>query len=534
MRSDLLFEDSGQGPQRRSYGVILLRRRWWIMAPFFLLGVAGYIAAQFVRPLYASQAIILVEQQKVPEQYVTPNVISDLQYRLDSLTQQILSRTRLQRLIEDFGLYPQERARVSMDEVIDRMRPHIQVDVVQAPGKQSQLTAFKIKYESDNPRVAQRVTNELTSLFIEANVRSRTQQSIATTQFLENQLEDARKNLTEQEQLLREYKTKHLGELPEQQPGNFQILNSLQAQLQISASALERAEQQKIYLESMKSEYESVKKAIADRDPPAQMNPQLAAAEERLRQLQAELVSKRAYLREEHPDIILLKKLVADTEVANEKLKAELGPPVGDPNAPQITPEAPEAGLIEVDSRLKATALELTGRKADIARLTTRIEQLQRKVDIVPMREEQLSEITRNYDNSKAYYQSLLQKKLGSELATNLEKRQQAEQFRILDPANLPERPSQLNRLQIVALGWFVGIGCGLALAICRELSDASLWHVVDVASLTTSSVLGCIPVLRSKSQRRRAKLLWRLEAAAAMLLVLLCLGTSLQTYMAG
>ena len=532
MRSDLAFEDFGQSRgQHKSYKEVLLRRRWWIMAPFCLLGVSGYIAARFIRPLYASQAIILVEQQKVPEQYVTPSVISDLQYRLNSLTQQILSRTRLQRLIEDFGLYTRERARGSMDEVIDLMSQHIQVEIVQSPGRQNQLTAFKIRFEADSPRVAQRVTNELTSLFIEANVRSRTQQAVATTQFLESELEDARKNLMEQEQQLREYKTKHLGELPEQQQGNFQILSSLQSQLQFDAASLERAEQEKIYLESMRSEYETVKKALADREPAAQMNPQLAGAEEHLRELRAELEAKRAYLREEHPDIILLKKQVADAEDARDRIRAELRPKGGDP---KTAAEPTEPSLIEVDSRLKATELELAGRRADIARLTARIEELQRKVDVVPMREQQLSEITRNYDNSKAYYQSLLQKKLGSELATNLEKRQQSEQFRILDPANLPERPSRLNRLQIVALGWLAGIAFGLGLAILREVLDTSLWRVTDLTGLTACSVLGRIPMLRSEREKRRTRFRWRLEAASAMLLVLLCLATSVQTYMAG
>ncbi len=423
---------------------------------------------------------------------------------------------------------------MGMDDVIDLMRSQVRVEMVQASGNQTQLTAFKVVYSAGEPRIAQRVTNELTSLFIEANVRDRTQQSINTTQFLENQLEEAHKNLLQQEQQLRDYKTKYLGELPEQEAGNLQILGSLESQLQISASGLERAEQQKIYLESVMTQYRNLKKAVAKREPPASANPALVAAEARLGALEARLSESRSHLKDAHPEVTALQQQVAEAQAATEKLRAAARTETADQDPAAANNDQQDMGLIEAESRLKSIVVEIESRKTDTARLRERIEELQRRVSIVPMREQQLTEVTRNYENSKLYYQSLLQKKLGSELATNLEKRQQAEQFRVLDPASLPQKPSQANRFAIVALGWALGLGCGLVLAVVRELTDTSLHDAADVVALTSACVLGRIPVMHSNREKLRIKFRWGLEAVSVLLLALFSLGTALQTYVAG
>src|SRR6266851_3823216 len=225
------------------------------MGPFFLLGLSGFGVALSWPTRYRSEALILVEQQKVPMQYVTPNVVTDLQDRLQSMTQQILSHTRLQKLIEQSNLYPDLRQRMNMDEIVDKMRADIRIELVQAPRRQDELTAFRIYFLYSSALVAQQVTNELTSLFIDENLQSRGQQSVGTTSFLENQLEQARQDLAQQEQHLREYKIRFIGELPEQEQSMLQMLGGLQSQLEANSSAIERSEQERIYLESMQSEY---------------------------------------------------------------------------------------------------------------------------------------------------------------------------------------------------------------------------------------------------------------------------------------
>jgi polysaccharide chain length determinant protein (PEP-CTERM system associated) len=528
--------DEAQSTVQRNYWHILVRRRWWITLPFLALGLAGFTTARLWPVLYRSQALILVEQQKVPEQYVTPNVVSDLQYRLDSMTQQILSRTRLQGLIEGFGLYQQERARIPLDEVINAMREDIQVELVQAPGRNSQLTAFRISFWAANPRTAERVTNQLTSMFIDQNVQARTQQSVNTTNFLENQLEQAHKALMDQEQRVREYKLRYLGELPQQEQGNIQILRNLESQLQVTGAALDRAEQQKVYLESMRTEYVNMRKALALREQPAASNPEIAAVEARLSDERRVLAEKQAKFTPQHPDIIAMQKQVAQSQWLLRQLQAAETASRADAKASdEATDGASDRALFEAESRLKAIAVEIAKGQAELNRLQRRIQEVQRRIGMTPVREQELAELTRNYENSKTYYESLLQKKLGSELATNLEKRQQGEQFRILDPANLPLKPSRPNRLLIVPSGWLLGLCVGIGLTAYGEVTDTSVRGESDLSDLANAApVLVRIPVLRCSKEVTRLK--WRrgFEAVGVMLAVLLCVGSSIHTYLAG
>lgn len=518
--------------RRRDYWHILLRRRWWILIPVLALGSAGVITARLWPTLYRSEALILVEHQKVPEQYVTPNIVSDLQYRLDSMTQRILSRTQLQQLIERFGLYQGERARLPLDLVIDQMRDDIHIALVQAPGRNSQLTAFRINYSAADRFTAQRVTNELTSLFIDQNVQVRTQQSVSTTTFLENQLEQARKELADQERQLREYKLLYLGELPEQEQSNLQILRSLEAQLQVLGATVDRAEQQKVYLQSMRAERLSMKKALEEHEPAAAPDTETVALEARLRDLNRVLAERQARYKPEHPDIISLRKEIAESEALIERLRA------ADSRTRQAAGRAatvPDRELADVESRLKAIDVEIAKGQAELGQLRTRIQETQRRLGMTPVREQQLAEVTRNYENSKTYYQSLLQKKMGSELATNLEKRQQGEQLRILDPATLPTKPSQPNRLLIVVAGWLVGVFVGVGLTVMKELMDTAVRSEADVVDLSNgTAVLVRIPVLRDRREMRRLRMVRRFEAAGAVLVVLLCVVSTIHTYLVG
>lgn len=539
--------DEPKAAAYRNYWPIAVRRCWWLTLPFFTLGLAGVIAARLWPVVYRSEALVLVEQQKVPEQYVTSNVLSDLQYRLDSMTQQILSRTRLQRLIDEFGLYPSERARITMDEVIDRMRKDIQVELVQAPGRQNQLTAFRINYSTDNPRTAQRVANELTSLFIEENLRARTQQSMSTTSFLESQLEQAHKALAEQEERLREYKMRFLGELPQQEQGNLQILSSLEAQLRVNGAALDRAAQQKIYLESLRAQYQQMKQELFRGDggvASAPVDPVANSLEARLRERQNLLTTLRTKYTPQHPDVVVLQKEIAELEGLRKRIETERsktgasvsGKAAGTPAAAAGTGAnagADDRGLMEIESRLKALGLEIAKGNTEDNELRQRVQEMQKRLNMTPVREQQLAEVTRNYENSKVYYQSLLQKKLGSELATNLEKRQQGEQFRILDPASLPQKPASPNRLQIVAVGWLLGLCVGIGLAALLEIMDTSLRTDKDVALYSAAPVLVRLPVLRSTGEMTRQKWSKGVRVAWVAMLVVLCIGTTVQTYLA-
>jgi uncharacterized protein involved in exopolysaccharide biosynthesis len=200
-------------PPLQEYWAVLKRRRWWLILPLVVGWGLVLAASWFIPEQYKSQTVILVEQQKVPANYVQPNVTMDLQGRLQSMSEQILSRTRLLGIINKLNLYSNERGHTDPDSMVDRMRKDINIELV-TTARGAELTAFKISYTGPSPMVVQQVTGELTSLFIDENLKTRTQASEDTTAFLENQLSEARRDLDEQERRLREFKSKYLGELP--------------------------------------------------------------------------------------------------------------------------------------------------------------------------------------------------------------------------------------------------------------------------------------------------------------------------------
>ena len=540
MKDELELLDE-QESVKRNYVAILVRRRWYLIAPLLICGLLGAVIAQVWPLLYKSQALILVEQQKVPEQYVMPNVITNLQTRLDAMTQQILSRTRLVSLIEQFNLYSRERARIPMDDVVDHMRKNIDVSLVQTAGRQGDVTGFRITYSAENPRVAQRITNELTSMFIDESMRERTQQSTDTTEFLTSELTDAQNDLAAQEAKLREYKMKFLGELPEQQTSNLQILSSLQAQLYAGEEALQRAEQQRTYLSAMREQYEALSTPQVSADGSVSLSgnvqkpPALVQAEGILLDLQKQLQQAHAKFGEQYPDVIQLKGQIADWKKTIKQLEAESADKVSaDPKkdktpTPSVTSNATRLSLGEIESRLKALEIETAGDRKDVAEIQAKIKDVQARLNMTPVREQQLAEITRTYENSRQQYQSLLQKKLQSELASNLEKRQQGEQFRILDPASLPEKAE--GRLQILGAGWVLGLCIGIGLAILRELTRAHVHDENDVAAIDATIPVFDVPVIRTESETRRRRLRLALEASSAMILTLAAVAASARTY---
>lgn len=495
---------------------VIIRRRWWLLGPFFTLGLLGYSIAQVLPLEYRSEALIIVDQQKVPEQYVTPNVLITLQRRLDAMTQQILSRTRLQQFIEDLGLYKKERQRKPMDDLLDLMRSRISIELVQTPGRKDDLTGFRIHFTDQDPYIAQRVTGDLTSLFIEQNVRERTQQSLGTTAFLENELEQSRKDLADVEERVRRYKLNHLGQLPEQQQSNLQILSSIQAQLQANSAALDRAEQQRTYLESMRAQLEAgraFQKAVDENGATAASpaSSSLSAVEATLADLWKQLHVAGGKFTDKHPEVLRLKKEIADWEAAAQRTRSERMP------------------LAEIDSKLKAVQTELESGKREGGELRARIREMQNRLNMTPVREQELAGVTRQYESARTHYQSLLQKKMGSELASNLEQRQGGEQFRLLDPANLPRHPEP-GQLKVIIMGWALGAVLGIALLIAKEALDTTIHRDSDLEHGDLVDVLVRIPSLTTAQDHQQRKRLRMAEVTGLTLVTLGSIGTAVHT----
>lgn len=510
------------------YWALVRRRAWYFLPPMFLGWLVVWVASWVMPSVYRSGTLILVEQPTVPQQYVVPNVNSNLQDRLDSITQQILSRTRLLRIVDKLNLYASERAQASPDELVERMRNDIDIELVRSPDR-DQLTSFNVYYQSRDPHIAQAVTSELTNLFISENLEVRQQQSENTTKFLEDQLEEARRNLAQQEEKVREFKDKHLGELPGQLQSNLQILAGLQSQLQNEEDSLNRAKQQNAYLESLLSQYKGLQRSApaGDGTPVG-----LPAVEQELDKLRAQLADLSSHYTERHPDVRKVKEQIAKTERLRQQIMANLKANPGDAPKGGDSGPAPRdysdiremSPVMDLQSQLKSNQIEISNRQHSIQELQGRIGQYQARLNQSPVREQELTDLTRGYDQSKSDYDSLLKKKNESELATNLERQQQGEHFRILDPPNLPTKPYSPKRLKLFGIGLLVGIALGGVFAAGAEVLDDRVYSDKELKSLMPANILVEIPALitfeEEAAQRRIQWVGW--AGTAAMVTVML------------
>ena len=535
----MLDEEDGQVSRSLDeYWAMARRRRWYILLPLFACWAIAWAGSWLMPSTFQSEALILVEQQKVPEQYVVPNVTENLQDRLQSMTQQILSRTRLQSTINRFHLYETRRrgAFTQAEDPVEQMRKYITIELVEAPGRPGQLTAFKIRYSADTPQLAQQVNSELTSLFIDENVKSQQQLSESTTAFLQGQLAGARSKLEEQEAKVRAFKAKHFGNLPSQVETNVQILAGLQGQLQGTQRAVDGANQQKLYLESLQQEYQSIQARLGNGSStvtsPKTLNKDLLDLRHQLQEAQLRYT-------ENYPDVVKLKdriakleklKLDIDSEItANEKPSKATSDL--DPAAAEQVQRGSTSPMMQIQSQLKAIRLEIQNFHQHEKKIESDIAAYQVRLNLTPETEQELADISRGYEESKSNYNSLLQKQNQSQLATSLEQRQQGEQFRILDPSSLPARPSAPNHLLISLAGLMLGFAVGAGLTAFLEMTNVRVRQEKDLEDAITLKVLIGIPHLDVPGEDRSRVLFRRLELSAAVVMAILILVGNLYAF---
>jgi len=510
----------------------MVRRRWWqFLVPFFCGWVLVWGGSWLIPSTYRSGTLILVEQPSVPEKYVVSNINSDIQQQLDSITQQILSRTRLLRIIDRLGLYPQDRKRKSPDDLVEKMRKDIEIEL--SHGDDRKLSAFNIYYESPDPKMAQLATAELANLFITENLEQRERRSENTTNFLEDQVDQARTKLAEQEARVRVFKDQHLGELPTQMQSNLQILAGLQNHVQANQDSLNRAKQQNTYLESLINQYRSLDRGSK---PAEGGQVGLAEVDKELDQLKAQLADLTSHYTDKHPDVRKTKEQIARTEQMRARIVADMNNPAN--NNPEPAATAPldpkSAPLLELESQLKANRLEIANREAEIKDEENKILQYQGRLNMAPVMEQQFADITRDYDQSKADYESLLKKKNESAMSTDLEKTQQGEHFRMLDPPNLPVRPYKPNRLMLCGAGLAVGLILGGGFAFGQEKLSGKVYSEREIKKLVPFDVMAEIPPIESleeQSSHRRGA--WLAGAAVVVVMGFILLGSAV-TYWYG
>jgi polysaccharide biosynthesis transport protein len=521
---------------------IVRRCRWRILLPLFVCWAVIWAGSWLLPTTYESEALILVEQQKVPEQYVVPNVTISLQDRLQSMTQQILSRTRLQTTIDRFHLYSSHRGLgglLQSDDPVEQMRKEVKIELVRSPGRPGELTAFRVHYSAASPELAQQVNSELTSLFINENLRSQQQLSESTTSFLGNQLADARAKLEEQEAKVRAFKAKHLGDLPSQLVSNVEILSGLQTQLQNVERALDGAKQQNLYLESLLQEYQSTRASLGNGDLTLTSRETL---EKDLADLRHRLAADRSRYMDNHPDIVELEDKIVSTERLKKEIEQEIASKQRtgettkglEPGAAAAVDRGSPTSVMQIQSQLKANELEMQNYQKREKQLQSQISAYQARLNSTPEREQELADISRGYEESKANYNSLLQKQNQSQLATSLEQRQQGEQFRILDPPSLPDKPSAPNHLLVSLSGLALGIAVGFGWTAFLELTNVRVRQEKDLQGLVPARVLVSIPHLSTANEDRFRVLFRRVELGAEVAMAILMMAGNLYSFYKG
>jgi len=491
----------------QDYLAIGLRRKWYIIIPLVISVLASVGVYKYLPKVYKATTLILVQPQRVPESYVRPTNTDSVASRLNTIGQEILSRTRLEKVIQEFNLYSEIRNNVPMEGIVEMMRKAVEVKVQANPRDERTQNSFSISFEDKDPKTVMMVTNKLASLFIEENLKVRESQAEGTSEFLTKEVQSMEEGLKRKEQDIRNFKERSMGQLPQQLDANLRILERLQQQIKTTNETLRAAEDRSIVIQSQielfkKREPTQVFRVGSQGDISVDRGEDPLITQ--LRNLKRDLANAQSKYKETHPDVIDLKKKIADLEPKVKDLMGRtqegrvseqiLPPPTLDPETQRL--------LTQYNEQYHAAVLEAKRLREEEKELKQQVSIYQRRIEETPRREQELILLTRDYDLVKNNYQSLMDKKIQAQMAENLERKQQGEQFKILDPARLPEKPIKPDRNKILLIGGVIGLMAGLGLAWFRESLDQSFHTVSEVEDYLEISVIATIPNLREEEKK--------------------------------
>jgi protein tyrosine kinase modulator len=466
----------------------MFRRRWVMIAVLTVIGGPLAFALAVVLPAkYKSQTTVLVQPPAVSADIVKPVDTTDLGQRLSSMQQQILSRSRLEPIIREFGLFPKDIDRKPMEELVARLQKAIEVSPIQpmAETQARNLPGFFVAVTLGDARTAQQVCSAVTSLFIEESLRIHTRNAEDATEFLTQRLADAKANLDEQDRKLAAFKSAHIGELPDEEQTNMSLLTTLTTQLDAATQALERAQQDKSFAQSMLTQQVSTWQAAQGGHDPETLETQLAA-------LQSQLTTLQSKYTDDHPDVIKAKNDIAALQqriAENQSTKSG-----GEPKSTRTSIEP--VSITQLRAQIHNFDSIIAEKTKDQEQIRHQIATYQARIQSTPMVEQQYTELTRGYKTAQDYYSDLLKKREDASMATRLAQAQEGEQFSVLDPANLPDKPSFPNRLFFVAGGFGGGLALGLGIALLLEMKDTSLRTERDVEFALRLPMLAMIPAI--------------------------------------
>jgi polysaccharide chain length determinant protein (PEP-CTERM system associated) len=488
----------------QDYWNMVMRKKWLALAIFILSVSIAAVLCVVLPKSYRSSTLILVEDQKIPENYVKGIVGSNVEERLTMIQQQVMSRTLLSQVISEHKLYQEQVRKEGIESVVELVRKGIKVEMfgTPGPGARTSVEAFKISFAHENPVLAMKVTAKVASQFIEQNLKVREQLVEGASEFIKQELSLAKARLESQEQAISTFKTKYMGELPGQMEANLRALDRLQSDRTAITEGVSRLNDRLGMVEKAMKEYEAT--GITSPGVPVTPGKSGDPVTIRLIELERNLATLSAEYKENYPDIIATKQEI-------EKVKAQLAGRTDDGDS-KIESKVPiDPYLRELHKQRDEIKIDIASLKERQVRLTGQMKDFEGRVERSPAREQELMILLRDYGNLQENYRTLLDKRLNARVAENLEKRQKGEQFRIIDPANLPQKPETPDVLKIMLMGLAIGCGLGVGAPIALEQFQPAFRKSEDVEALLGLPILASIPLFHTAfgiSARTSTKLL--------------------------
>lgn len=469
--------------------IVILKRRWIPIVVLTLIGgPLGYAVSRVLPARYTSQTTVLVQPPTVPDKWVQPVVSADIDQQLASMKEQILSRSRLEPLIRQFGLYSGDVKSVPMEVLVGRLQKAISVSGIQPmQGTSRTLPGFNVTVSLDSALKAQQVCGTITSMFIDESERLRQQNSENTTQFLTQQLNAAKAKLDEQNAKLADFQSRYLGSLPDDDKTNTDILTGLTSELNSASEAVSRAQQDKTFEQSSLSQALQAWQASATGTSPAD-------AQQQLSKLQSKLADLQSRYTDSYPDVIRTKADIAALQKQIAAQSADASATSSPAKSAQMAVEP--QNIQQLRAQLHSTETLISQKTAEEADLKHRIGIYEQRVQASPEVEQQYKALTLGQEAALKSYNDLQQHRDEAQMATDLEKRQEGETFAILDPANLPDQPSFPNRLMFIGGGFAGGLALGLGLAFLGEMRDTSIRTEQDVEFALRLPVIVMVPAI--------------------------------------
>jgi polysaccharide chain length determinant protein (PEP-CTERM system associated) len=481
---------------------LIWKKRFLVLIPLTVSLASGLLLSFLMPKIYEARTMILVEPQRVPGEYVRAIVPQDIRSRIGTITQQILSRSNLEKVIENFQLFPDQRPQQAfMEDKLETLRDQISVRVSRAHGG---AEAFSISYRGDVPETVMQVANTLTTLFIESNLQVREEQAQGTSSFLDDELENMRTKLARIESELQNYRQRHMGELPEQLDSNLKMLETFRIQLEERKERL-RNERNRIMtadneIEQLKANAEKGRKEAPLGTSKEAENPD----GNKLDQLKDELKSLQSAYTDKHPNVIRLKKKI---EALEKEPPEKTGSP-GEKSGTLALPAESSISKILAERQRQRTMIisSVNSLQEDINKIDRQIKDYQQRIERTPKREEEMLGLKRDYQNIQETYKSLLSRKLEADMAVNMERKKKGEQFQVLDYAKLPEKPISPNLKKIFLLTLVVGISMGIGLTIVLDAMDETVRSVTDMESLGLPMIAAIPECITPKIARRTSR----------------------------